>query len=152
MSGNGAGQNLHRKSGAEIRVVMIVGIAINGVIGSKGDMPWHLSTDLKRFRKLTMKKPIIMGRKTFESMGRPLPGRHNIIVTRSGFKAQGTISARNLEEGLELAHSWAHKNGADEVCIIGGGEIYRQSLDLCSTPLCYPYNGRARWRHDVSCN
>ncbi len=93
-------------------------------------MPWQLSTDLKRFKAITMGKPIIMGRKTYQSVGRPLPGRLNVVVSRSGFVAEGVKTASNLEEAIEVSQKWAEKNNVEEICIIGGGEIYRQSLSL----------------------
>ncbi len=111
-------------------ISLVVGIAQNGVIGFDGDMPWHLSTDLMRFKEITMGKPIIMGRKTYESIGRPLPGRLNVVVSRSGFQAQGVESADSLDKGIEISTSWANANGGEEICIIGGGEIYRQALEL----------------------
>ncbi len=110
-------------------VSIVVAVAENGVIGRDGDMPWKLSGDLKRFKAITMGNPIIMGRKTFESIGRPLPGRHNIVITRnSALQAKGVDHVSSLVEALKTAQSWAAENGAKEICIIGGGEIYRQSL------------------------
>lgn len=113
-----------------MKISLVVGIAQNGVIGFEGDMPWRLSTDLKRFKEITMGKPIIMGRKTYESIGRPLPGRLNVVVSRSGFSSQGVKSASDIEQAIEISKVWAAKNSAEEICIIGGGEIYRQSLEL----------------------
>ena len=95
----------------------------NRVIGRDGGLPWHLSADLKRFKRLTMGHHIIMGRKTFESIGRPLPGRTSIVVTRqTEFAASGVLVAHNLNEALELAA------GDDEAFIIGGAEVYRLAL------------------------
>ena len=111
-----------------MKISLVVGIAQNGVIGFDGDMPWKLSTDLKRFKAITMGKPIIMGRKTYESIGRPLPGRLNVVVSRSGFCTQGIKSAESLEMAINISTKWAKANGVDEICIIGGGEIYRQAL------------------------
>ena len=113
-----------------INVVFVVGIAQNGVIGFEGDMPWRLSTDMKRFKAITMGKPVIMGRKTYESIGRPLPGRLNVVVSRNEFEADGVCAVSSIEEAIEVSRKWAKINVADEICIIGGGEIYRQSLDL----------------------
>ena len=100
----------------------------NGVIGAKGGMPWRLSTDLKRFKRDTMGKPVIMGRKTFESIGKPLPGRHNIVVTRdANWNAEGVSVTHSLEEALKVAES----NAGDpdtEICIIGGGQLYGEAI------------------------
>lgn len=107
----------------------VVAIAKNNVIGREGDMPWKLSSDLKRFKRDTMGKPIIMGRKTFESIGRALPGRLNIVVSRSDFSADDIVHANSIEAALFLAQGWAEENGAEEICVIGGGQIYAATLD-----------------------
>jgi dihydrofolate reductase len=100
----------------------------NGVIGQEGKLPWHLPGDLKRFRAITWGKPIIMGRKTFESLGRALPGRTNIVLTRkSGYRAEGGRAAYSPSEALSLAASI----GATEVVVIGGSEVFRQLLPRC---------------------
>jgi dihydrofolate reductase len=110
---------------------IIVAVSQNGVIGRDGDMPWKLSTDLKRFKALTLGKPVVMGRKCFQSIGRPLPGRPNIVITRDrAFTVAGVEVVSSLEEGLALGCKRARDLGADEVCVIGGGEIYRQAMDL----------------------
>jgi dihydrofolate reductase len=94
-------------------------------IGWKGNLPWHLSSDLKRFRDLTMGHHIVMGRKTFESIGKPLPGRKMIIVTRNpGIEVADCIVAHTVEESIEVARA----RGEDEVFICGGAEIYAQAL------------------------
>lgn len=112
-------------------VSIIVAAAENGVIGRDNDMPWRLSTDLKRFKALTLGKPVIMGRRTWESIGRPLPGRPNIVVTRdANFQAEGAHVVGSLEEGIALGRKLAEEVGAGEVCIIGGGKIYAQALPL----------------------
>lgn len=108
---------------------MVVAIARNGVIGSNGDMPWRLSTDLKRFKAITMGKPVIMGRKTYQSVGKALPGRRNLVITRNkGFVLPDADVFLSLDDALESARKTAAAEGHSEVCIIGGGEIYRQSL------------------------
>lgn len=108
---------------------IVVAASENNVIGRENDMPWKLSTDLKRFKALTLGKPVIMGRKTWQSIGRPLPGRPNIIVTRDAdFKAEGGQIAGSLEEAIDLGRKVATELGADEVYIIGGGKIYAQAL------------------------
>ncbi|NKC50662.1 dihydrofolate reductase [Ochrobactrum cytisi] len=112
-------------------VSIIVAAAENGVIGRDNDMPWRLSTDLKRFKALTLGKPVIMGRRTWESIGRPLPGRPNIVVTRdNGFQAEGASATGSLEEAIALGQKLAADPGVGEVCVIGGGEIYAQTLPL----------------------
>ncbi len=106
-----------------------VAVARNGVIGSKGQLPWRLSTDLKRFKRMTMGKPVVMGRKTWDSIGKPLPGRLNIVVTRDrDWACEGAVRAGSLDEALEIATACAAKDGADEVAVIGGGEIFRQVM------------------------
>lgn len=100
---------------------LIAALARNRVIGRGNAMPWHLPEDLKRFKALTLGHPVIMGRKTFESIGRPLPGRDNIVVSRAGFTAAGIRPARSLEEAIDVA-------GGRPAFVIGGGEIYRLAL------------------------
>ena len=104
-------------------ISIIVAASTNNVIGVQGDLPWKLSDDLKRFRQLTMGKPIVMGRRTWESIGRPLPGRQNIVITRRpGFEAQGCDVVTSPAGALVKA------GDAEEVMIIGGGQIYEQFL------------------------
>lgn len=110
---------------------IIVAAAENGVIGLDNDMPWRLSTDLKRFKALTLGKPVIMGRRTFESIGRPLPGRPNIVLTRDReFRADGACTVGSLDDAIALGQRLAAEAGVDEVCVIGGGKIYAQALPL----------------------
>jgi dihydrofolate reductase len=115
---------------SEARVTIIVAVSENGVIGRDLDMPWKLSTDLKRFKAVTMGKPLIMGRKTFLSVGeRPLPGRPHIIVSRNAdYRPDGVDVVSSLDEALTLAKSKAAELGVDEVFVAGGGEIYRQAM------------------------
>ncbi|RMD88309.1 MAG: dihydrofolate reductase [Alphaproteobacteria bacterium] len=107
------------------RLSIVVAVAENGVIGDHGRLPWHLPEDLRHFKTLTMGKPVIMGRRTFESIGRPLPGRRNIVVTRQRHWARN---------GVEIAHSFdealARAADAPEIMIIGGAEIYALALPL----------------------
>jgi dihydrofolate reductase len=113
----------------EMRQVIVVAVSRNGIIGRDGDMPWRLSTDLKRFKALTSGKPVIMGRKTFQSIGKPLPGRANIVVSRAAdFAPELVTVANSLEQAITLAKALAVAAGVDEICIIGGGEIYRQAM------------------------
>lgn len=112
-------------------VAIYVAIAENGVIGREGGLPWRLSTDMKRFKADTMGKPIVMGRKTWESFPRrPLPGRQNIVVTRdAGYRAEGADVVHSLDDAIALAVARSRcVAGADDICIVGGGEIYRQAL------------------------
>lgn len=111
------------------RIALVVAVAENGVIGRAGRLPWRLPSDLKRFRQLTLGKPVIMGRKTYASIGRPLDGRDNIVLTRrTGFAAPDVHVASSLEEALALGRRLAAGRGADEVAIIGGEEIFRGAL------------------------
>jgi dihydrofolate reductase len=104
-------------------ISIIVAMDENGVIGLNNRLPWRLTADLKHFREVTMGKPVVMGRKTFESIGKPLPGRHNIIVSRQAdLTHAGCTVVNSLEQAIEAA------SGAAEVMIIGGAEIYRETL------------------------
>ncbi len=114
-------------------ISIIVAVAENGIIGNDGDMPWKLSGDLKRFKAITTGNPIIMGRKTFESIGRPLPNRHNIVISRNkNHSPDGVIVVSSVSEAISVAQKWGKANASSEVCILGGGEIYRQFLDLAT--------------------
>lgn len=113
-----------------IKVSLVVAVARNGVIGRDGGLPWRLSSDLKRFKANTIGRPVIMGRKTFQSIGKPLPGRHNIVITRdTQFQAEGVSIAPDVAAALSIAKTSAASDGVEEVCVIGGGEIYRQTID-----------------------
>jgi len=106
-----------------MRVSLIAALADNGVIGRENRLPWRLSADLQRFKRLTMGKPVVMGRKTWESIGKPLPGRSNIVVTRdAGFGAEGCIVVHGIEQALDAA------GDCDEVMVMGGANLYRQML------------------------
>jgi dihydrofolate reductase len=99
-------------------ISIIVAASTNDVIGAQGDLPWRLSDDLKRFKGVTMGKPIVMGRKTWDSIGRPLPGRHNIVVTRQpDFSAEGCDVVASVEEAIAVA------GDVDEIMVIGGSQI-----------------------------
>jgi len=112
------------------KLVLVAACARNGVIGRDGDMPWRLPSDLKHFKATTLGTPVIMGRKTYLSIGRPLPGRVNIVVSRSGFSAEGVEPATSLEAAIVLAREHARKSGASQVSVIGGGEIYAAAIGL----------------------
>ncbi|MEO2046396.1 MAG: dihydrofolate reductase [Pirellulales bacterium] len=106
---------------------LLVAVAKNGVIGCQGDLPWHLSADLRRFKRLTMGHAIVMGRKTWESIGRPLPGRQMLVVSRQrAYRADGVQVARSLPQALEMAR----ESGDLEPFVVGGAEIYRLALPL----------------------
>lgn len=112
------------------RIALIVAVARNGVIGRDGDLPWRLSSDLKLFRRLTMGKPIIMGRRTWASLKKkPLDGRNNIVVTRdSGYSAAGAVVVTSIDAAIAEARRAAAQSGAEEIMVIGGAEIYRATL------------------------
>jgi dihydrofolate reductase len=109
-----------------------VAIAENGVIGRDGGLPWRLSSDLKRLKADTMGKPVIMGRKTYDSIGKPLPGRHNIVVTRNrDWRAEGVETAASLDMAFRSAERSARSlQGADEIIILGGGVLFAEALPL----------------------
>jgi dihydrofolate reductase len=108
---------------------MIVAMADNNVIGKNNDMPWHLPADLAYFKKITLGKPLIMGRKTFESIGRPLPGRRNIVISRDkSYQAVGIDVVHSVEQALALVNGSVENNAVDEIMVIGGGAIYRHCL------------------------
>lgn len=112
------------------KLVAVVARSRNGVIGANNDLPWRLSSDLKRFKALTMGKPMIMGRRTWESIGRPLPGREIVVLTRDPhFRAEGAHVAASPAEALATARRLAAIVGAKEIIIAGGGDIFRAYLD-----------------------
>ena len=111
------------------RLALIVAVADNGVIGRDNGLPWHLPEDLRYFKRITMGKPIVMGRKTFESIGRALPGRTNIVISRNEqFAPDGVLLAASLDEALGLARQLADEQGVGEAVIIGGAQIYALAL------------------------
>jgi dihydrofolate reductase len=104
-------------------ITLIVAVADSGIIGRNNELPWHLPEDLKRFKRLTLGKPVIMGRKTFESIGKPLPGRQNIVVTRdTNYRREGTDVVSSVDAALRAA------GGAPELMVIGGAELFRAML------------------------
>jgi len=106
------------------KITIIAAMACNRAIGLNGELPWHLPGELKHFKETTMGKPIVMGRKTWESIGRALPGRQNIVVTRNpSFQAAGCDVAGSLDEAIRIA-------GGEEVMIIGGGQLYAQAIPV----------------------
>lgn len=114
-----------------MKLCLIVAVSRNGVIGRDNQLPWHLPEDLKFFKSVTMGKPILMGRKTFESIGRPLPGRTNIVISRDPqWHSAGVEVAQSLEAALQLGREACHAAGAEEIMVIGGEQIYRMALPL----------------------
>ena len=110
-------------------VTFVVAVSENGVIGRQGQLPWRMPSDLKRFRQVTLGKPVVMGRKTYESIGKPLDKRDNIVVTRQpGYAAPGMHVVPSVEAAISLGRDLAAKRGVDEVAIIGGAEIFRSAM------------------------
>ena len=116
-----------------MKLSLIVATAHDNVIGRNNELPWHLPQDLKYFKSVTLGKPIIMGRKTFESIGKPLPGRTNIVVTRQkDWNFSGVLVAKNIADALEVAQAFRTEQNtiAEEIMVIGGAEIYRSALSI----------------------
>ncbi|WP_024303809.1 dihydrofolate reductase [Pseudogulbenkiania sp. MAI-1] len=125
-------------------ITLVAAMAANHVIGIDNRLPWHLPEDLRHFKAVTLGKPVIMGRKTYDSIGRPLPGRRNIVVTRQqGWSAAGVEVAHSLEAALALVAA------AESACVIGGAELYRQALPLAHrlelTEIAEAYQGDAHF-------
>ena len=109
------------------RIALVVAMADNGVIGRGGTLPWHLPDDLKHFKTITLGKPVLMGRRTFESIGKPLPGRRNLVLTRGRLAlAEGVEAVASIEAARALVP------GASELCVIGGAAVYEQSLPVAA--------------------
>ncbi|MCC8019217.1 MAG: dihydrofolate reductase [Rikenellaceae bacterium] len=138
-------------------ISIIVAVAQNGVIGGDNRLLWHIPEDLRRFKAITTGHPVVMGRKTFESLGRPLPDRSNVIITRNpDYRAEGAAVASSLEKAVDMFPA------EEEVFIIGGGEIYRQAMPLSDrlyiTEVLHNYEGDtvfpvidpALWREESS--
>lgn len=114
-----------------VPVALIAAVAENGVIGANGGIPWKIPSDMAFFKRMTMGKPIVMGRKQFETVGKPLPGRTNIVVTRQkGYQPDGVLVMDSLEAAIDQAREIARADAAGEVMVIGGGEIYAQAMPL----------------------
>jgi dihydrofolate reductase len=141
-----------------IETVLIAAVAENGVIGAGGGIPWRLKSDMQRFKAMTMGKPVVMGRKTFLSLPRPLPGRTNIVVSRDrGFAARGAAVTTSLAEARAIAVGDAMRRFATEIAVIGGAEIYSQWMDVADRleltevharpegDTCFPAIDAARW-------
>ncbi|MED5315729.1 MAG: dihydrofolate reductase, partial [Pseudomonadota bacterium] len=117
------------RSDNDVPVVLVLAAAENGVIGRGNVLPWELPSDLQHFKRTTLGRPIIMGRKTFESVGFPLPGRRNIVITRDPhWQHEGVLACHTLEEALDRAFDQALIDGSDSAMVVGGAEIYRLAL------------------------
>lgn len=140
-------------------LVLVVAVAENGVIGRKGDLPWRIPGDLKHFKAVTMGKPVVMGRKTYDSIGKPLPGRPNIVITRDkSFHAEGVRVANGFEDVLQASNEAAQKIGASEIAIIGGYGLFEHFLpqaarieltEVHATPdgdVKFPAFDRSQWK------
>ena len=113
------------------RIALVVAVAANGVIGHEGGLPWRVPSDLRHFRSLTMGKPVVMGRRTYQSIGGPLQGRDNIVVTRdTEFAPEGVFIAASIAAALDEAERLARLRHVDEIMIIGGAMIYAETLAL----------------------
>src|SRR3984957_16365939 len=145
-----AGDQGADRSVNDVPLVLVAAVARNGIIGANGGLPWRLSSDLKRFKALTWGKPLVIGRKTFDSIGRVLPGRETIVVTRdAAFAPSGVLVAHELDTGLDLAAERARAMSAAEIIIGGGGEIFAQTIARASrlfiTEVALDAEGEARF-------
>ena len=114
-----------------MKIVLVAAIGDNNVIGRDGQLPWRLKSDLAHFRKLTIDKPVVMGRKTFQSIGKPLKDRTNIVISRDAdFAVPGVLTAASFEAALDIARKDAEARGADEIMIIGGSDVFAAALPL----------------------
>jgi dihydrofolate reductase len=114
----------------DMGLVLVAAVAENGVIGRDGRLPWHLRSDLQHFRAVTLGHPAVMGRKTYDAIGKPLAGRTNIVVSRDpAFAAPGVVAAPDLDAALAIARGDALRRGTVEIMIIGGADLYRQTID-----------------------
>ena len=116
-----------------MEIVLIVAVAENGVIGRDNAIPWRLKSDQQRLKAITLNKPVVMGRKTFESLRRPLPGRTNIVVTRDpNYRARGAVVTTSFENARAVAHGDALRRFATEIAVIGGAEVYAQWMAMAT--------------------
>jgi dihydrofolate reductase len=116
-----------------MQIVMVAAVGENNAIGIEGELPWHISSDLKHFRALTINRPVIMGRKTFDSIGKPLDQRTNIVVSRGLQRVgSGVVLATSIDAAVGYARSDAEKRGVDEIMVIGGGDIFAALMPFAS--------------------
>jgi dihydrofolate reductase len=114
-----------------MKIVIIAAVAENNAIGKEGKLPWHLKSDLRHFRALTLDKPVIMGRKTFESIGKRLDRRTNIVITRDPkFSADGVETVSTFGTALDLARKDAERRGVDEIMVIGGSRVFSEAMPM----------------------
>jgi dihydrofolate reductase len=114
---------------ADFGLVLVAAVAENGVIGRDGKLPWRLPSDLRHFRDVTLGHPVMMGRKTYQAIGKPLRDRTNIVITRDpGFAAHGVVVAARLDRALEVARGDALRRGVAQIMVIGGADLYRQTI------------------------
>jgi dihydrofolate reductase len=114
-----------------VPIILVAAVGENGVIGRDGALPWRLKSDMQHFRALTLGRPVVMGRKTFESIGPPLKDRTNIVLTReAGYTAPGITVAHNLQAALALAQDDAQRRGADAIAVIGGSGIFGETMNI----------------------
>ena len=114
-----------------MKIVLVAAIGDNSVIGRDGQLPWRLKSDLQHFRKVTLNRPVVMGRKTLESIGKALPGRTNIVLTRDlRLVAPGAVLATSLDAALSFARADAAKRGVDEIMVIGGSDIFSATMAM----------------------
>lgn len=114
-----------------MKIVLVAAIGRNNVIGRGGQLPWRLKSDLKYFRAVTIGKPVVMGRKTYDSIGKPLPGRTNIVMTKDlSLNVPGGVLANSLDAALGFARQDAERRGVDEIMIIGGGDVFERTLPM----------------------
>jgi len=116
-----------------MNIVLVAAVGENNVIGQGGQLPWHIRSDLRHFRALTLNRPVIMGRKTFHSIGKPLDGRTNIVLTRDlGFVAPGIVLAASLDIALSAARKDARARNVDEIMVIGGGDVFAATMPMAA--------------------
>jgi dihydrofolate reductase len=113
------------------KVVLVAAVGENGVIGRDGALPWRLKSDMQHFRRLTLARPVVMGRKTYESIGKPLKDRTNIVITRDpGYAAEGIVVAHSLEKAMQMARDDAKERGADSIAVIGGSGVFDETMPM----------------------
>ncbi|MBS0533817.1 MAG: dihydrofolate reductase [Proteobacteria bacterium] len=118
-------------SDRKVEIILVAAIGANGVIGTDGQLPWRLKSDLQHFKRVTSGRPVVMGRKTFESIGKPLPNRTNIVMTRDRqFAVAGATLATSLDAALAVARDDARRRGIYEVMIIGGGDVFESTMAM----------------------
>ena len=141
-------------AGSRIAIVLVAAVADNGVIGQGGALPWRLKSDMQGFRAMTWGKPVVVGRTTYLSFTKkPLPGRTNIVVSRNrSFAAPGALVSSSVEAALEAARGDALRRGADEIAVIGGADIYAQTMSLADRLVITRVHSATGRRYDISCH